>query len=579
MGTHCLARFRGLAGSLPGRVLLWLAVAGSGLRSGADAVPPLDVREFGAKGDGLADDTAAIQAAVAAAGGISAPYPGTAYYCEMREVRFPHGKYRITETLKIGNGRFSGEGAILEQSDADKDIFVSEGAWRLAIRGFTFLGGRNHLVLHNPNLDTGQILVEGCRFYGAGRVALDVDVVSTTLAVRDCIFLECRQVWLHRGCDQAVMRDCWITTAREMRDQAAIEHRGGRLTIENLCGVPLVNGADQRWIDNHGGNLTCRGVRFGGEGGGFTPIVNFARYGSVWGPSILVEDCFVAANGNARRNCVVFAEELPNQIEIRDCQLAGASLVEVRPGIDLGRYFEAPSPSVFHFAAAGNTGVKAGRLPAGLERPRVRPPPPRGLSQGATRKRLAEAVATVRPGAGEDAAGGEHNGHRQQTEPGRFVDLGPNTVRWHLDDVMDGTAERNAEHLAMRQVGTDVVLMRRTEARDTWPHVTIGEATVDLDRFPFLTYKQKTPGGGAPGTYAVRVLDVASGREVLLEENWHPPWDAYRAFDLRALLGEGGTRRLRIRYYYLGVEAAGKETRSARPGDYIVLDFLRAESR
>jgi hypothetical protein len=409
-------------------------------------------------------------------------------------------------------------------------------------------------------------------------VALEVDIVSTTLTIRDCVFLECMQVWRHKGCDQAIMSDCWITTAAQMRNQAAIEHRAGRLTIENLCGVPLVNGADQRWIDNYGANLTLRGVRFGGEGGGFTPVVNYAKYGTVWGPTILLEDCFVCANGNAARNCAVYCEEVPNQIHIRDSMLAGASLVALRDGLDLRHYFRASGPEVFSFTAAGNTGLNAGKLPELLAKPKVDPLPPKGIGKTETRQALQRAVAVAKAQAGEDATGGEHNGHRQQSAPGSFVDLGPRTAHWHLDDFMDATAERNSEHLAMAAVGTDVVLLRRTEAKDNWPHVTIRDLELDLDRTPFLTWKQKPTGSGSPGTYAVRVLDAQSGTELLLEEAWSAPWDTYRAFNLRDLLKQKGLRKLRIKYYYLGVKPVEKESITAKPGDYIVLDFLRAES-
>jgi len=37
-----------------------------------------------------------------------------------------------------------------------------------------------------------------------------------------------------------------------MKNMAVIVNKAGRLTIENLCGVPHVNGHDQRWIDHHG---------------------------------------------------------------------------------------------------------------------------------------------------------------------------------------------------------------------------------------------------------------------------------------------------------------------------------------
>lgn len=558
--------------TLVGTVLSCLALP-------ALAQSPVNVKDFGAKGDGQTDDTAAIQAAIASVRGISEPYPGTAYYTEMQPVVFPVGKYRISDALRIGNGSLRGEGAVIEQSDPAKDIFETDYAWRMTIQGFTFLGGRNQLVLHNPNLDTGQIQIEKCRFYGARGVALDVDIVSTTLLVRDCIFLACRQVWINRGCDQAAMRDCWITTDSEMRNMAAIEHRGGRLTIENLCGVPLVNGSDQRWIDNYGANLTCRQARFGGEGGGFTPVVNYAKYSVPFGATVLLDDCFVCANGNSRRNCAVYCEELPNQLHIRDCQLAGAALVGLREGIDLRRYFVADSADVFSFVASGNAGPGVGELPKLLLRPRVTPPPPKGMTDAQARAGLAEAIEQARPRAGEDATGGECNGHRQRADAGGFVDLSPESVQWSVDDMMDATQEKCAQHLAFAPVGTDVVVMRRTEAKDNWPHVTIGPVDIDLDRYPFLTWKQKPTGSAAPGTYAVRVLDVASGTELLLEEGWSAPWDGYRAFNLRELLKAGGTRSLRIRYYHLGVRPVEKGAEYAKPGDCIVLDFVRAEGK
>jgi len=544
----------------------------------ARAESSVNVRDFGAKGDGQTDDTEAIRAAIGAIKGISEPYPGTAYYNEMQELHFPPGKYRISDALQIGNGRFRGDGAVIEQTDPEKPIFESDYAWRMTISGFTFLGGKSHLSLRNPNLDTGQIRIEDCRFYGARGVALDTDVVSTTIDIEDCTFLACRQVWVNRGCDQAVMRDCWITTDADMRNQAAIEHRGGRLTIENLCGVPLVNGADQRWIDNYGANLTCRSVRFGGEGGGFTPVVNFARYDTPLGPTVLLDDCFICANGNARRNCAIYCEELPNQLHIRDCMLAGASLVGLREDMDLRTYFQATSPEVFSFLATGNTGENVGELPKLLVRPKVNPPAPKGLTEADTRKALAQAVEQVTPTSTEDASGGECNGHRQRSDPGGYVGLSPKTTKWRLDDFMDATGERNSEHLAMEAVGTDVILLRRTEAKDSWPHVTIEGVEIDLDRYPFLTWKQKPVSSDAPGTYAVRVLDIESGTELLLEENWYEPWDAYRAFNLRELLKAGGVHRLRIRYYYLGAKSIEKQTIAAQPGDFVVLDFLRAES-
>lgn len=62
-----------------------------------DADPPLapakyDVRRFGAKGDGAADDTAALEFALAAANAV----PGVVY--------LPAGSYRVSRPLTITAG-------------------------------------------------------------------------------------------------------------------------------------------------------------------------------------------------------------------------------------------------------------------------------------------------------------------------------------------------------------------------------------------------------------------------------------------------------------------------------------------
>ncbi len=554
------------------RSLLVVAVIGVALLRAAHGWADVNVKDFGAVGDGATDDTAAIQAAVEAVGGISQKYPGTAYYAEMEPLRFPNGKYRISDTITITNGRILGEGAIIEQTNPDKDIFFTDYAWRLKISGFTFLSGRNHIRLHNPNLDSGQIQIDECRFYGATGTALDIDIVSTTLSVTNCIFLQCMKVWVNRGCDQAIMRDCWITTHSEMRDAAAIEHHAGRLTIENLCGVPLVNGDNQRWIDNHGWNVTCKQVRFGGEGGGFRAVVNYRKYDQPFGPTIVLDDCLVCGSG------AVYCEEVPNQIHIRDCLFGGGVPVVVSDEIDLDAYFEAKTRDLFSFTATGNTGCGEAKLPKGLTRVKLNLPPPVGMTDAEAKRALKAAVAAQAPTAEEDATDCEYEGHAQRSQPGTFTDLSPSSVTWHVRDFMDAAERRNAEHLAFAPVGTDMVIMRRTSAEGTWPHVSIEDVTVDLDTHPFLTWKQKPTGSDAPGTYAVRVFDVESGQGLLLEENHYPPWDAYRAFNLRELLGQTGKRTLRIRYYHLGMQHLGKDTNYAQPGEHIVLDFLRLEA-
>ena len=551
----------------------------------------LSVRDFGAKGDGRTDDTAAIRKALEAVQKryVGGRGPRGPYYGTSPELVFPSGRYRISDSIRLAGTVVRGEGyACLEQADPDKDVFVWDYAWRLVVSGLTFVGGRRHLALSNPNLDTGSILVRGCKFYISSGVAVEIAKGSnSTLAViRDCEFIQCGQA-LVTHTDQTVVRDCWITSSEDMRDQAVIENRGGRMVLDNLLGVPLVNGADQRWVDNHGGNLTCTSCRFGGEGGGFTPVVNFSKFRpQTMGPTVLLDDCFVCANGNHKRNCAVYCEEVPNRIEVRACNLAGAALVKVRPDIDPATYFRGADPNMLAFRVDGNIGPALGDLPGLLAEPVTgQGDGVSGLSDEAVASAMARARAVVAALPATSSTPAEWNGHRQQTASGKYMDIPFDRASWALDDPMDATADRNSQHLAVAPCGDDVILMRRTAAKGTWPHLTVRHVSIDLDRYPFLCWKQRDTGVGTPASYAVKVLDKETETLLLLLEDYNPPWDDYLAYNLRELLNVGGSRRLDIRYYYLGQTHSGEKTADnptgfsgAEPGDFIVIDFIRFEA-
>lgn len=312
------------------------------------AQPPdgyLNVRNFGAVGDGKTDDTAAIKKAfeAAAAGRISEqPVPGEAYLNSLRVVYFPNGKYLLSEPLTPG-GHMLGEGnAILWQPDPAKDIIYNDWCWRWRISGFTFLGGRSHLNIGNNNIDTGRIVIEDCVFQNSAGPAISIHdkTFSTQLTISNCVLFNCNQA-LVNWCDMAKMVDTWISTSPKMKDCAVFENHGW-LLLEHICGVPGVTAEnDQRWIDNYNG-VTCRNFRFGGESAGFTVAVNKVRYDSTYPviPSYLTfEACHVYALGNPARKCMIYLEEVPNQIIVRDCTgFPDLPVVAVSPKLDLDTY-------------------------------------------------------------------------------------------------------------------------------------------------------------------------------------------------------------------------------------------------
>ncbi len=308
-------------------VVLMLAMAmGFSGNVFSESVGTINVRDHGAKGDGITDDTQAIQAALtlASKGFVGGRRSGGTYYKANMALVFPLGRYRITDTLVGSADLLGGESAIIEMDGYDKNIFENRThAWRQRIANLTFLGGNDHLVLGNDNIDTGKLVIENCEFYYSRGVAVKIlkGTYSTQVTIRDCVFIQCDQVFINWS-DWSRITDCWITTSKAMKDKAVIESHQGVLFFENILGVPLVDRAnDQRWIDNYG-SVTCRNVRFGGEGAGFTPVVNFGEFDYTYPVAsrlVQLDTCWVYGGGNTNRRAAVYCEALPNQIIIKNC--------------------------------------------------------------------------------------------------------------------------------------------------------------------------------------------------------------------------------------------------------------------
>lgn len=547
----------------------------------------LSVRDFGAKGDGSTDDTEAIVAAVAAVRkGFRNfhQYPDAVGHVSFPELLFPAGMYLISRPIDLDHyAKVRGEGyAVIRQKKADQDIFITAG-YRVQISGICFQGGLSAIRISTGNLDTAHTFIEKCQFYGTRGFAIHVEdnSASTLLKISECVFLECEQVLLNR-CDHCIFSDSWITTARKMKNKAAIENLN-LLICDKIIGVPLVNGQDQRWIDNYG-MVTCRNFRFGGEGGGFTPVVNFARrYDRLHGPMVVLDAChYVCAWGNAQRRCAVYCEQIPNQIVIRNSNLSGIAAVIVSPKIDLKTYFDGVRPGMLRFEVSGNVGEFAGRLPAEMiaaaarRNPRSSDYGDRQLSPRQTREALAAAIEATRklPPTRHVTKDGQH---ARQADPAKFVEITTKTHTWDLSAPMDGTNEENGAYLVVGEADGDTVIVRRMAG--AWPHAQIRDVQIDLDRFPYLCWQNKD-NGLDPAGYAIRVVHNASGRNVLIVEKHWPPFFDYHARDLRkAFELDGGVHSFDIKFYFLGVNhPSNTDQTKARKGDALVIDFLRCEA-
>lgn len=144
----------------------------------------ISVKSYGAKGDGIADDTIAIQAAINAA---AASY---------RTIIVPAGTYKITSTIYIphSNVRLAGEGFI-------KDPYsVSAGSFIDAVGTvFSWAGAANGTMLHVGWVNGTSlrkvvgVSIDGIAFNGMGIAGVGLYILSsnsgiyTNICIENCV--------------------------------------------------------------------------------------------------------------------------------------------------------------------------------------------------------------------------------------------------------------------------------------------------------------------------------------------------------------------------------------------------------
>lgn len=146
----------------------------------------LNVRDFGAKGDGISDDTEALKRCAAAAAERAFPRSyvlrqfGRACASEepVEAIVFPKGTYRISDRIVFDKSTYlvGRDGARIVNVAQGKETFYCRDAFRFCVEGLAFEGGAVHLRNYTHNWDKSFFHVADCSFSGAGEFA----VVSTS---------------------------------------------------------------------------------------------------------------------------------------------------------------------------------------------------------------------------------------------------------------------------------------------------------------------------------------------------------------------------------------------------------------
>lgn len=321
----------------------------------------VNVRDFGARGDGLADDTAAIRAAAAVANAgwpqsLDTAAPGGSGRESHPVLYFPYGKYLVSGTIELGAyaSVLGEDGATLFAAGPNVTL-LDVYSYRNRVEGLRFAGGKHHLVLSGaPSLDTTVVRVSDVEFSLPSDAAIVLDNrrdptrgFAMNLVV-DKFFFEGKR--LFRGTADGVSFSHGWATWRPEVDQDAAWQTGGLLKLRDILGVPWVSPEVRPvWVNLTGGYLDADGVRFGGENAGRTIVRT----------SDGLDGDRVVRSKVSIRNSAMYAglqywmlvyDSLPALLEVANPEGLGESWgVFIDRGVNLSKRHDAGLDTVFRF--------------------------------------------------------------------------------------------------------------------------------------------------------------------------------------------------------------------------------------
>ncbi len=333
----------------------------------------VSVKDFGAVGDGIADDTTAIQTAAndCKAKLKAIQLTGGSYMGSCPELFFPAGKYRISQSIKLCPYQsLRGEDSILVQADPASGILDFNGGYQNRVTAMQFVGGQSQVTFSNANLDSSFLTFRDCAFQGWSEYSVIADGtvddrhLSTTLSFHRCRWDGARAVYTH--CDTTQFSDCeahfrgnnipqdgaWVKNAGFQRSNG-IYSNGGTLGLYNVTLVPAApivpaeDGSAPKqinayWSDN-GGSVVAERVRFSGEGAGVAPILHRAPINTrspFRGSKVAIHACQLSCgqDGDNKAAVITLCGGFPQCLRITACDgLVSQSIpwIRVAPGYNL----------------------------------------------------------------------------------------------------------------------------------------------------------------------------------------------------------------------------------------------------
>jgi hypothetical protein len=394
------------------------------------AAGTVNVKTYGAIGDGVTDDTAAIQSAFNFAfkqrksirvntmkgwygGAGEAAYP---------MIIFPAGTYKITDTLVCYREMYlKGVGnAIIKQADAKKDIYYQHGAYRSTIENLVFDGGKIQVHIWTANLDAAKVIIADCRFENSSSEAIrcrsyaekllegeswrhtkpvapydvktdnngfiqsisEVDTTkligwanSTLMVISGNEFTNCIRAF-DVSCDGTIVENCKIIA--NPATEGAIMRCSNKTEIRKvICQAPATE-KPQFWIEANSAALACRDSVF--TSANPMCLVKQIRKPGYMSTDLIIEGCRFNSAG-CPEGGVVCLEAIPNALFFTgNTELSGKPVKAVSwkisssaESFDEQRYFKAIDIATqFNFCIARNSANIDPQLPE-TAKPYIRP--------------------------------------------------------------------------------------------------------------------------------------------------------------------------------------------------------------
>jgi len=298
----------------------------------------VSVKDFGAVGDGINDDTKSIQAAIkyAEGSGFSAPKleglyeENSIYIGASKVVYFPTGAYKISAPMEIGSyGHLVGEKCLVlpTKNKSNQINAFNANGWQLKIEGFQFVKFNKCIAINNNNIDVGKIVISDCDFY-ASNTAIELNAQSSITIIRENRFFDNKISLNILNGDKVDVSDNWITSCTMKGIQNAQIINNGVLHFDKNILVPKPpdsKAVEPAWINNYY-SVSISNVRQGGEPGSFTLVNNFAeaKVNYPYIPnSVIIEnsDCYGAYKGDDKVPITLLRLiNVPNVISIKNIQ-------------------------------------------------------------------------------------------------------------------------------------------------------------------------------------------------------------------------------------------------------------------